>query len=84
MRARRPRMPGMTPCRHCGGERDQCPRCDYLACPCEPCACETGVSTVRVREAQAFYDAHGCSRSEWAARKMEDALRTGRLPDGSN
>jgi hypothetical protein len=65
-------MVGITPCRHCGSERGTCPRCGYLACSCEPCACMTGKAGPVALEAMSFYDAHGCSRSDLAARRLDE------------
>jgi hypothetical protein len=65
----------MTPCRRCGSERGTCPRCGYLACSCEPCACETGAAGPVALEAMRFYDVHGCSRSDLAARRLDELQR---------
>jgi len=56
-------MREMTACSPCRGERDQCPRCGYLACSCEPYACRTGRASETARQARAAFDANG-GRSE--------------------
>jgi hypothetical protein len=69
-------MRDMTPCRHCGGERDTCPRCGYLACPCEPCACKTGRASQAARTAMASYDANGGrSDAELARAELRELVR---------
>jgi hypothetical protein len=66
------------PCRHCGGERDTCPRCGYLCCDCEPCACQRGrASTAALKEKEmAFYDEHCCSEQELARRQFQELVHT--------
>jgi hypothetical protein len=60
------------PCRHCGGERDTCPRCGYLCCDYEPCACKAERASTAALKEMAFYDEHGCSEQELATRQLQE------------